>query len=1079
MERSNGKRDQVYAHVHLPRVERRVKNKTKRDARVSSNNIFPVAGIGCSAGGVEALQFFFQNMPPDSGIAFIVVSHLARDYHSLLPEIVARHARMPVTTALDGETIEPNTVYICPPNHILRVEKRTLQLTPRLSDQQHKPIDVFLGSLAEDFAEASIGILLSGSGSDGALGMKAIKGCGGLTVAQGGNGKGPLHSQMPDAAIASGMVDIVARVEQIPSRLADYAHSFRLLESKADRDVERRTDDDAAERYQLIYALLLSQVGHDFSGYKEKSFTRRVRRRMQVVGVTRLEEYIARLKKDPDEVNLLFRDLLIGVTNFFRDPEAFEALAQLVIPRLFEGKAPADSVRVWCPACATGEEVYSLAILLREHMDGIRTPPKVQIFATDIDEQAIAIGRTGYYPRQMLEGVSPGRLKRFFASDDVSYTVRKELRDLCIFSAHSVMRDPPFSRVDLISCRNLLIYLDGAFQSRVIPVFHFALREGGFLFLGTSENVTQHADLFAPVDKKHRIFQRRDHVVSPVRFPFVPQARSLPATRELRQDQATAAANLRRSVENRVVERFAPAHVVVNAQGDILHFSPRTGKYLEPATGSPNRQLLAMARKGLRLYLRSALREAVQTRAPVTREHVEVELDERKQLVDLTIEPFGSHEDPLFLVLFSDVGRAFSPAASEPASRLEARPEHSRELEHEVRELREHLQSTIEEYDSSVEELKSSNEELQSINEELQSTNEELETSKEELQAVNEELHTVNAELNSKVDELDRAHNDLRNLFDSTQIATIFLDRDFRIRSFTPPATELFNLISSDCGRPLTDIVSKFKSHELRRDVETVLERGEPIERSVRRSDGRADYLMRILPYRAHDHMVEGVIVTFVEITRILEAEAQQRAMVEELNHRVRNMLTVVNAIARQTLAQTQSPQEFAAAFEGRIQAMAASHSLLSRENWREVFLRDLITEQLKPHQLGPGERIEVNGPDVHLTPNAAVALGLVVHEFTTNAVKHGSLSQANGRVSIVWSIQDEPTGLVLQWTEAGGPAAKKPARKGFGTTLIERELKQIGGNAKLGYKDTGFEATLSIPFDPKLMSMGPGAKPS
>ena len=1046
-------------------------NKTKRDARVSSNDIFPVAGIGCSAGGVEALQFFFQNMPPDSGLAFIVVSHLARDYPSLLPEIVARHARMPVTAALDGQTIEPNTVYICPPNHILRVEKRTLQLTLRLSEQPHKPIDVFLSSLAEDFAEASIGILLSGSGSDGALGMKAIKECGGLTVAQGGNGKGPLHSQMPDAAIASGMVDIVARVEQIPSRLADYAHSFRLLESKADRDFEHGTDDDVAERYQPIYSLLLSQVGHDFSGYKEKSFTRRVRRRMQVVGVTRLEEYIARLKTDPDEVNLLFRDLLIGVTNFFRDAEAFEALTQLVIPRLFEGNAPADSVRVWCPACSTGEEVYSLAILLREHTDGIRTPPKVQIFATDIDEQAIAIARTGYYPRQMLGGMSPGRLKRFFASDDVSYTVRKELRDLCIFSAHSVVRDPPFSRVDLISCRNLLIYLGGQFQSQIIPVFHFALREGGFLFLGTSENVTQHADLFAPVDKKHRIFQRRDHVLSPVRFPFVPQARSLQSTRERRQDQATTAANLRRSVESRVVERFAPAHVVVNAEGDILHFSPRTGKYLEPASGLPNRQLLGMARKGLRLYLRSALREAVQTRAPVSREHVEVELDERKQLVNLTIEPFGPHEDPLFLVLFSDAGRA---AASKPAPRLEARTEPSRELEHEVSELREQLQSTIEEYDSSVEELKSSNEELQSINEELQSTNEELETSKEELQAVNEELHTVNAELNSKVDELDRAHNDLRNLFDSTQIATIFLDRNFRIRSFTPPATELFNLISSDCGRPLTDIVSKFENQELRRDVETVLERGEPIERSIRRSDGRADYLMRILPYRAHDHIVEGVIVTFVEITRILEAEAQQRAMVEELNHRVRNMLTVVNAIARQTLAQTQSPQEFAAAFEGRIQAMAASHSLLSRENWREVFLRDLITEQLKPHQLGPGERIEVNGPDVHLTPNAAVALGLVVHEFATNAVKHGSLSQANGRVSITWSIQGNSSELVLQWTEAGGPPAKKPARKGFGTTLIERELKQIGGNARLGYKETGFEATLSIPFDPKLMSFGP-----
>ncbi len=381
---------------------------------MSSDITFPVVGIGSSAGGVEALQLLFQNMPADIGMAFIVVSHLARDYQSLLPEIVARHARMRVTAAADGEQIEPNTVYVASPNYILTVARHQLQLTPQLSDHQHRPIDVFLSSLAEDYAEAAIGILLSGSGSDGALGIKAIKERGGLTIAQGSNGRGPLHSEMPDAAIASGTVDIVAPVEQIPSRLVDYAHSFRLLEGEAIEADEQRPDADLAQQYQPVYRLLHSRTGHDFSGYKKKTFARRVRRRMQVLAVTGLDDYIARLQQDDEEVKLLFRDLLIGVTNFFRDPGAFKALAELVIPRLFEDKRPTDTVRVWCPGCATGEEVYSLAILLREHMDTIRTAPKVQIFATDIDEHAIGIARAGRYTRLVLENVSPQRLKRSF-----------------------------------------------------------------------------------------------------------------------------------------------------------------------------------------------------------------------------------------------------------------------------------------------------------------------------------------------------------------------------------------------------------------------------------------------------------------------------------------------------------------------------------------------------------------------------------------------------------------------------------------------------------------------------------------
>ena len=1042
--------------------------------------MFPVAGIGSSAGGVEALRALFQNMPADTGMAFILVSHLARDYHSLLPEIVARDSAMPVQTAEHGVAIAPNNVYVGPPNHILTVEEGALRLAPRPAGQLRNPIDVFLGSLAEAYGEAAVGILLSGSGSDGALGIKAIKERGGLTVAQGPDGRGPLHSDMPDAAIASGVVDIVSPVEEMAARLADYSRSFRVLEAKAAEEADDAAEAAELERYAPIYRLLLRQVGHDFSGYKDKTFTRRVRRRMQVVGVTRLEDYIARLENDPDEINLLFRDLLISVTTFFRDPDAFEALAQLVIPKLLEGKRPADTVRVWVPGCATGEEVYSIAILLREQMDSMRQPPKVQVFATDIDETALGIARAARYPEALLESVSPARRKRFFVSDDVSYALQKEMRDMCIFSAHSVIRDPPFSRIDLISCRNLLIYLGTEFQAQVIPIFHFALRESGYLFLGTSENVTQHGDLFAPVDKKQRIFQRRDNAVAPVRFPFfTPHSRSFPTSRDLRHEP-NAIANLRRTVESRVMERFAPAHVVVNLEGDILHFSPRTGKYLEPPTGSPNRQLLAMARRGLRLDLRAALREAVEKRMPVAREHVEVELDDGKQFINLAIEPFGAPTDPLFLVLFNDVGpQPVSPPISERLGEADGGAEYAERLEQELRDTRERLQSTIEEYETGVEELKSSNEELQSINEELQSTNEELETSKEELQSVNEELHTVNAELNAKVDEVDHAHSDLRNVFDSTQIATIFLDKELFIRSFTRAATAIFNLISSDRGRPLTDIAGSLADADLRRDVQAVFERGEPIERNVRRTDGTAEYLMRVLPYRAHDQAIEGVIVTFVDVTTIVQAEARQRTMVEELNHRVRNMLTVVDAIAKQTLAHTRSPQEFAATFSGRVHAMGAAYGLVSRENWNEVPLRDIIHEQLKPHQLGSTERVAVQGPEILVKPAAALALGLVIHELTTNAAKHGSLSRPDGRVEIGWSLEHRSGPLlVAQWIESGGPAAKRPARKGFGTTLIERELKHtLGGNAEFDYTNEGLRATLSIPFDLERMWPGPAPR--
>jgi two-component system, chemotaxis family, CheB/CheR fusion protein len=1033
---------------------------------------FPIVGIGASAGGLEALEGLFRTLPPDTGMGFALVTHLARGHASALVEILSRYTKMPVKTAADGVILNRNEFYVCPPDHIMTMVDGKLRLQLRSDEAQRKPIDVFLSSLAEEHGEAAVGIVLSGGGSDGTLGLKAIKERGGLTLAQGGDGAGPLQAAMPDTAIAAGVVDIVLPVEEMAKRLARYAQEFGTLDDIIQADKSRQVDSyERRDGYQGIYRILQNRLGHDFSGYKEKSFQRRVRRRMQVLQTSSLKQYVARLRDDPDEATALFRDLLIGVTNFFRDPGAFEVLEKSVIPAIFEGKGAPDTVRIWVPGCATGEEVYSIAVLLREHMDKVRAVPKVQIFATDIDDNALVVARTGRYPGPLLENVSRQRLKRFFTGDDVSYSVNKDLRDMCIFSAHSVIKDPPFSRIDLISCRNLLIYFGADYQSRVIPVFHFALRPRGYLFLGTAENVSQFAELFAPLDKKQRIFQHRDHVTSPLQFPaFTPAGREIVPRSEPHR-AGTVGANLRHSVETRVLDRYAPPHVVVNREGDILHYSAHTGKYLEPAPGLPVRQLVSMARRGLRLDVRNALRQAVQTRRTASREHISIEIDDRVQLVNLTVEPLGDNDrDPLFLVLFQDVGAPVTPSDVRRADE-NLRQEGGQHLEQELRDTRERLQATIEEYESAVEELKSSNEELQSMNEELQSTNEELETSKEELQSVNEELQTVNSELNAKVDEVDRANSDLRNVFESTQIATIFLDHHMVIRSFTPAVAGIFNLISSDRGRPLTDIVSHLAdTGDLRRDIQSVLEHGHPIDRRVQRSDGSAHYLMRILPYRKRNNVIDGVLVTFVNVTNMVEAEAQQRTLVEELNHRVRNMLTVIGAIANQTLARSENPEAFTEAFLGRLNSMGKSYALVSRENWGDVSLSDIIMSELQNFAGERQGRVSIGGPEIAFAPPRALALGMVFYELASNAVKYGALSRPKGRISVTWEV--EKGRVILVWLERDGAKVSKPSRKGFGTELMERELKTtLGAKVSFDYAPAGLEVQISIPYDSKFIA--------
>jgi len=1042
------------------------------DASSTERTRLPIIGIGASAGGIEAFRGFFENMPPDSFCAFVVVLHLPADRKSILPDILGRWTGMQIVEVTDGCGLQPNCVYIPPPGVTVTLKDDRLHLHPLGPNEAREPspISMFFDSLAVALREDAIGIVLSGTGNDGSLGLKAIKANGGLTLAQGTDGTAPLHPGMPASAIATGAVDIVAAVEAMPG------HIIAIQESRRNGSSTVNVSPEQIEKARLaICSVLHRLVGHDFSGYKDKTFLRRVQRRMAVLNVASLHAYIERLENDLDEAGLLFRDLLIGVTSFFRDQDTFDALKLTVFPRLFEGRGAESVVRVWVPGCATGEEAYSLAILLREFMDGLPGGmPKVHVFATDIDEPAIGTARGGRYPSSLLQGMSPQRKARFFSqASDGSYAVSKEIRDLCTFSAHSLTRDPPFSRIHLVSCRNLLIYLDADLQSMVIPAFHYSLVAGGILLLGSSENISRHENLFAALDRQHRIFQRIDVPSPPLQLSsnFNKQEPQPARASVALRDGAARPGNSRLTTRAtaRVLERFGPAFVIVSAEGNVIQYSSRIGRFLEPAAGSPNANVLVMARRGLATPLRAALRQAAETGRSVEKAVPAIHLPgEGTQRITLAVEPIhepGSQQ--LYLIAFI-LSEPHPSAAGDSADAGLHEPGTDRQVEAELRDTREQLQSVTEEHETALEELRSTNEELLSVNEELQSTNEELETSKEEIQSINEELQTVNSQLATKVEELDERNTDLQNLFESTHVATVFLDRHLVIRSFTPAVASIYNLIPSDIGRPLTDIMSTLKYADLREDTRLVLNSLVPLERRVTRDDGSTHYLMRILPYRSPNSTVEGTVVTFVDVTTMVKAEQHQRLLVDELNHRVKNMLTVVVSMANQTIRNASNLAEFSQNYMGRIQALTAAYSLLSAESWQSVSLRDLLVEELNPFLESSRTNVVLDGPRVLLEPRAALALSMALHELTTNAVKYGSLSVPEGNLHVKWGVKrDSGTSeLVLEWLENDGPPVVPPARRGFGTMLIERGLTQdMSAQVELAFPQTGVRATVRAPL--------------
>lgn len=822
-----------------------------------------IVGIGASAGGLEAFKIFFAHLPPDSGMAFVLVQHLSPDHESMLTEILARAAPIPVVEAQDGMRVEPNRVYVIPPDATLTIEDGLLHVVkPAPPRSSRRPIDSFFASLAKDQGDNAVSIVLSGVGSDGAVGLAAVKESGGLTIAQ---AEFDHHAMpgMPQSAAATGLVDYVMRVEEIPAKLMEYRDHLALVADRKDGDGTRT---DAAEHLVTVLSVLRAKTGHDFANYKIKTVTRRIQRRMQVLQADTVPAYIKHLREDPAEPELLFRDLLIGVTEFFRDPEAFHGLAA-AIEAILKRDEGAQSLRVWAPACSTGEEVYSLAITIRELIDARDTSLDVQIFGTDIDHQAIEFARAGRYQR--TTGISPERLQRWFFEDNGAFCPIRQIRGMCVFSVHNVTKDPPFSRLDLISCRNLMIYMDSDLQDRILRTFHYALKPEGLLFLGPSEGVSRHPKLFTLLNKAAHIFQRQDGDAAFPSMPMAPQARA--PNRFAGELGRGSGDGVDRAVRV-ALAKHSPVFLVIDSQSNIVRYSGgEIARYLEPSAGVASLGLLSNLRKTLRLTVRTALQSVMKTGEGLVLDNVSVPIEGQQRSLSVIVEPVqGIGGEGLYIVAFQEMR---SPPEPFPLADGGPPSPEARAAEQELRTVQAQLQATISDLETANEEMKSSAEEYQSVNEELQSTNEELQTSKEEMQSINEELQTVNAEMMSKNDLLSNLNSDLQNLLDSTQIATIFLDENLRIKNFTPSMADIFSLRESDRGRPLTDIVSLLAYDDLRRDASKVLRELIVMERELELQDRGASFVMRIRPYRSIERVLDGVVITFVDVTARKEAE--------------------------------------------------------------------------------------------------------------------------------------------------------------------------------------------------------------
>lgn len=865
---AQGKKSALTLVEASPKKRKAVKPKKAADlplpddeeSQVKPENAFPIIGLGASAGGLEAFEIFFKNMPEDNGMAFVLISHLDPAHTSMMKELMSKYTKMEVLQVEDGMKLEPNKVFVIPPNRYMSAFDNTLQLSePEDPRGLRMPIDFFLRSLAADEGERAICVIMSGTGSDGTLGLRAIHGSGGISVVQ--DPATAKYSGMPQSAIDTGLADYILPPEKMPAQLISYIQHTYPRRKKQD-DIYRQR---AGTTLQKILNLIKQQTGHDFSFYKKNTINRRIERRMNVLEIEDDAAYLRFLQEHPEEVKLLFKEMLINVTSFFRDKEAFQGLKEKILPELLMTRPPGYSLRVWVPGCATGEEVYSLCIVLREVMDSVNRDFKMQIFGTDIDEDSIAYARAGLYPSNIAIDVSPERLKKYFVKDDNGFRVKKEIRESVVFAVQNVIKDAPFTKMDLISCRNLLIYMDSQLQNKVLPLFHFSLLPGGVLFLGSSESIGGFIDLFSTADKKWKVFRRRESA-SAVQSTLL---QGLPWTFEPhreRRDKSTTMqeVNIPDIVRKYLLDHYTPSSVIIDEKGEIVYINGRTGNYLEPAPGKANLNIFDMTREGLRMELRTAVHQARSFSREVKYTDLRVKTNGEYKLMNLTVKPLTDVERMagLLMVVVEETGDAKKNKSK--AEKTSKETKDVTELQEELRYTRSSLQATIEEAQASNEELKSANEELQSTNEELQSTNEELETSKEELQSINEELITVNSELQAKIEQLSRTESDLKYLLDSTNIGIIFLEDDLRIKRFTREVTKYINLIPSDLGRPLSDIAINL-------DIDLVGESKKVIrnlafkELEVKTKEGQW-LLVRIMPFRNTENVFDGLVLTFTDI---------------------------------------------------------------------------------------------------------------------------------------------------------------------------------------------------------------------
>ncbi|OPX58705.1 MAG: chemotaxis-specific methylesterase [Methanobacterium sp. PtaB.Bin024] len=839
----------------------------KSKEEIQSQDRFPIVAIGASAGGLDAFRRFFTAMPPDPGMAFVLIQHLDPTHESTMADLMSRYTPQKVVQAKDGMEVKPDHLYIIPPNKDMGIMNGKLQLMqPSQPHGMRFPINYFLKNLAEDQDEKSIAIIFSGYGSDGTIGIKAIKASGGMVMAQ--DPETADSDGMPTSAIETGLADYVLPPEEMPEALISYVKSApktikKILTPKEETELA----------LQKIFMLIRNRTGHDFSYYKENTVYRRIGRRMNVHQIETIPLYLRYLQENPHEIDILFKELLINVTNFFRDQKAFDALKDN-LRELINKKKDLDTIRAWVPGCSSGEEVYSLAIIIHELLEDLGKNLNVQIFGTDIDLDAINTARSGSYLSTIAVDVGLERLEKYFTKKDHLFIIKNEIREMAVFAPHDVLKDPPFTRMDVISCRNLLIYLNTDAQQKALSNFNYALNNDGILFLGPSESVGEFVDAFNVLDKKWKVFKcvkSTEFVRRFVEVHPIPQTRQLSifdTGMDFKQPKtAPMGVNIGKLAEQELLSTYVPPSAIITEYGEILYIHGRLGKYLEPGQGRAKLNITDMAREGLQFELNSAIQNAVAKKNEVLVDGLRVKTNGGHVFINLTVKPLELETANLLIVSFEDVESEETGDNDKIKLDMVTKgDERIRELETELKATKERLNVTIEEMKSSNEELRSANEELQSMNEEAQSTNEELETSKEELQSINEEMVTVNNELQMKIDELTRTQDDMDNLFNSTEIAIIFLDKDLNIRSFTKEATKLIKMIESDVGRPLSDIVSTLKYDKLEEDTQQVMERLTYKELELETTDGNW-YQTKIMPYKTHKNVIEGVIITFINIT--------------------------------------------------------------------------------------------------------------------------------------------------------------------------------------------------------------------